>query len=88
MWEFSVKDNGIGMRQEYCEKIFLPFKRLHRSDEYAGTGMGLTICRKIVDNFGGSIWVKSEPNRGSIFYFTVAKTQQKIAYANTGEQAA
>lgn len=68
-WLFSIKDNGIGMQQKYCKKIFEPFKRLHGKEEFSGTGMGLAICRKIIDRMGGSIWVESELGQGSIFYF-------------------
>lgn len=67
----SVQDNGIGMRSEYCEKIFEPFKRLHANNEYAGTGMGLAICRKIVDGFDGEIWAESEYGVGSVMTFTM-----------------
>lgn len=68
---FCVKDNGIGMKQEYCQRIFEPYKRLHGKDEYSGTGMGLAICRKIIEGLGGKMWAESEPNKGSQFYFTI-----------------
>ncbi len=76
-WILSVKDNGIGMKQEYCEQIFLPFKRLHQKDEYSGTGMGLAICRKIIENQGGKIWATSELGIGTTFFFTILKNKQK-----------
>ncbi len=71
LWEISVKDNGIGMKQEYSERIFEPFRRLHAKNEYNGTGMGLAICRKIIEGFGGDIWSHSSLGEGSTFTFTI-----------------
>ena len=68
---FAIKDNGIGISQEYHDQIFEMFKRLHTRDEYKGTGIGLAICKKIVNNFGGRIWLDSNFGQGSIFYFTI-----------------
>ncbi|MEO8657988.1 MAG: ATP-binding protein [Bryobacteraceae bacterium] len=70
-WCFDISDNGIGVEEEYRERIFGLFKRLHTGDEYSGTGIGLAICQRIVERYGGRIWVDSAPGKGSTFRFTL-----------------
>jgi signal transduction histidine kinase len=74
-WVISVRDNGIGIDQRYAEKIFGLFERLHTSESYAGSGIGLAICRTIIERHGGRIWVESELGRGSIFSFSLPLQQ-------------
>ncbi len=77
-WEFSVKDNGIGIGKKYADRVFLIYQRLHGPEQYPGTGIGLAICKKIIDRYEGRIWVESEAGKGSSFFFTIPKRALQV----------
>jgi light-regulated signal transduction histidine kinase (bacteriophytochrome) len=79
-WLFSIKDNGIGIESKYFDRLYNIFYRLHTQEEYPGTGIGLPICKKIIQRYGGKIWVESEVGKGTTFYFTIPKKKKEGNY--------
>jgi len=87
-WLFSVQDNGIGINPEYKETVFGIFKRLNSNDEFKGSGIGLALCKRIIDNHEGEIWFESEEGEGTTFFFSISKALSKQSKVSVQEEKA